>query len=181
MARNIAASIVTAMAQDVFTPIILVEFEFDSGNLYIWNGIGDTTIDSKTYTGAGDLLSLSEAEETSQVVARGMNVTLSGVPSALVALALNEPIQGRTCVVRWTAEGLSETSVLFSGKVDKIGLDEGGASSVIGMTVENDLAMLDRLISRSYTDQSQKSRYPNDEFFSHVTDLGEEIQWGGGL
>lgn len=180
MARTVHSTILTAMQQGTFSPIILVEMYFDSGNLFLWNGLGETTIDSITYTGAGDLLSISEAEETSQVVSRGMGISLSGVPASMISLALSEPSQGRKCVVKWSGDGLTNTSILFLGKIDKMDIEEGTDTAVVAVTVENDLAMLERVVSLLYSDQSQKSRYPTDEAFSHVVELGDqELQWGG--
>jgi hypothetical protein len=205
MGRNVPQSFLDAMQAEVFEPLIFVEMEFDSGNLYMWNGIGDYTIHdalltesgytllqesgsnilleqttSQIYTGVGNLLGVSEAEETSQVVSRGMTVTLSGVPSSLVSLALSEPFQGRSCVVRWGFNGSSSTSILFSGFIDAMEMDESAGTSIISVAVENELATLDRPVQRFYSDQSQKSRYPGDDFFSFVATLGDDLRnWGG--
>lgn len=179
MSRDIDASLITDMAAGVFVPFLLVELEFDTGYLYMWNGLGEKVVGGKTYTGVGTLLGISEAEETSQVVARGMRITLSGVPSALTSLAIAENFQGRKCVVRWGSEGNANTAILFSGVLDTMPIEESSSTSVISVTVENHLAMLDRSVNRIYSDQSQKSRYPNDDFFSHVTNLGNDIEWGG--
>ena len=181
MGRSVPQDFLDAMAADVFAPLIFVEFEFDSGDLNIWNGIGDITIASTTYTGTGDLLSVSAAEETSQVVSRGMSISLSGVPASLFSLAINEPFQGRSCVVRWGYEGSTSTVILFSGFIDKMDIKYGADTAIISVLVENELASLDRAVKRFYSDQSHKSRFPTDEFFSHVTELSDkELQWGGG-
>ncbi len=206
MGRSVPQAFLDAMQAEVFEPLIFVEMEFDTGNLYMWNGIGDYTIydtllteggfrllkedgssllleqtTSQIYTGVGNLLSVSEAEETSQVVSRGMSVALSGIPASLISLAMDEPFQGRSCVVRWGYNGSSSTVVLFSGFIDTMDIKYGADTAIISVAVENELASLDRPVRRFYSDQSQKSRYSGDDFFSHVTELSkQEIQWGGG-
>ena len=53
----------------VVRPIFLVHMVFDSSELNIWSGVGDLSFDSVTYTGLGDLLSISEIKETSDISA----------------------------------------------------------------------------------------------------------------
>lgn len=82
-------------------PFWAVEFLFDSPNeLRLWSGLGDFVYDGETYTGAGHLLQISEMQETSDISARGASMSLSGIPSSLISLALDEPYQGRTVKVK---------------------------------------------------------------------------------
>ena len=179
MSRDIAAALLAKMAAGTFEPLFLAEFEFDSGSLYVWNGIGPKTLDSKTYTGTGSLLSFSQAEETSEVISRGMDIVLTGIPSSMIALALAEPWQGRSCVVRLGAADITETMILFSGKLDQMNIDESASTSMITVNVENELAALDRTVDRLYSNASQQSRYPNDKAFEFVVQTKREFNWGG--
>lgn len=130
--------------------------------------------EARTYTGAGILLGLPDTEETSLVVARGVSLTLSGVPSAILTLALTESYQGRSCVVRFGDRDTPEdAAVLFSGEIDTMDITEGPQVSTIVLNAESDLIMLERLVLRTYSDQNQKLRFSGDEFFSFVTDLDE--------
>lgn len=181
MSRSIDASIITAMAADTFSPLFLFEVYFDSGNLFLWNGYGEITLDGRTYTGASTLLTVGETRETTSIEARGQTVSLTGIPSSLVALALAEPYQGRKCISRIGYEGGSAVAILFSGKLDQMNIEEGGGTVSITVTIESDLAVLDRTVPRYYTSASQKSRYPNDKAFNFVTNLGNRpLNWGGG-
>ena len=179
MSRDIAAALLAKMAAGTFEPLFLAEFEFDSGSLYVWNGIGPKTLDSKTYTGTGSLLSFSQAEETSEVISRGMDIVLTGIPSSMIALALAEPWQGRSCVVRLGAADITETMILFSGKLDQMNIDESASTSMITVNVENELAALDRTVDRLYSNASQQSRYPNDKAFEFVVQTKRDLNWGG--
>lgn len=181
MSRSVDPAIISAMAAGTFEPLILIEMAFDGGDFNIWNGKGPKTVDGIDYTGAGELLSLTEMEETSKVEARGLQVTLTGIPSDLVALALGEPFQNRNCTVRIGFEGSDATAVLFKGKIDQMPIDEGPEFSTISVLVENDMVILDRKKQLLYTDASQKARHPGDKFFGFVARLGRRpLNWGKG-
>ena len=74
---------------------VAVELMFDSGALRIWSGIGDKSIGGQTYTGTGSLLSVGGIEESDGLSAPGASISLSGVDSSLVSLAIQEPYQNR--------------------------------------------------------------------------------------
>ena len=60
---------------------LAIKAEFDTEVIRVWNGSEDLTIDSETYIGAGQLLSVQPAEESSDLSSSGMTVTLSGMDS----------------------------------------------------------------------------------------------------
>lgn len=102
MARNILQEIIDASTKASVVPFFAVELLFDSPNqLLFWSGYGDLTIDGQTYTGAGDLLKVSDVRESSDIAANGATLSMSGIPSELIALAINEPYQGRICKVKF--------------------------------------------------------------------------------
>ena len=81
MSRSLTTGMQSAITADLVRPITLVQCAFDSGNLNLWSGIGDLTVDSVDYVGAGSLLSIGEIAETSELSANGITVTLAGVTS----------------------------------------------------------------------------------------------------
>ena len=68
MSRNITSAFKTAITNKVVRPIMAVELDFSDGILRLWNGYGDLTMtaggSSKTFTGQGDLLAISDIEES---------------------------------------------------------------------------------------------------------------------
>ena len=74
---------------------LAIKAEFDTEVIRVWNGSEDLTIDSETYLGAGQLLSVQPAEESSDLSSNGMTVTLSGMDSNVLNLALTENYQNR--------------------------------------------------------------------------------------
>ena len=85
MSRDLTSVVETALAADVIEPFFAVDLLFDSpSELYLWTGVGDKTINSKTYQGAGALLQIEPIEETADIAARGATLTMSGIPSSLL-------------------------------------------------------------------------------------------------
>jgi len=190
-------------------PFFAVELFFDTTTLRMWTGLGDLVIEGTVYTGTGQLLQLSEISETAEIAATGANLTLSGIPSELLSLALSEPYQGRLCKIYFgaidanrvyltdeagdyiLAEDTSRIDIsagdpdgiveVFSGYMDQMNIEEGPETSTIAMSVESKLIDLERSRIRRYTDQSQKARYPNDRGFEFVEDLQDkQFNWGRG-
>jgi len=181
MSRVVPAAILTAFQQGVVDFVLYVEAEFDSGDVFLWSGIGERTIGAKTYQGAGNLLGLSETVETSNVESRGQTVTLSGIDATLISLALTEQFQGRPFTSLIGLMDSDDQMVLFSGKMNTMQVEDTPTSSTIGLAIENDMEMLDRVVQRYYTSASQKSRFPDDRAFDFVTSLGNQnLPWGKG-
>ena len=180
MSRELSAIIEAAVSGREIHPFIGVEFYFPSGEVRLWFGIGNVTIDGKTFTGSGTLLGISEIEETAQLQASGVTLTISSIPTTMIALAISEPYQGSVCNVYFgVTEPTRAMSVVFSGFVDQMVVTEGADSCTIAVTVENKLIDLERPRSRRYTQKDQESRYPGDRGLEFVESLQtKEIFWG---
>tara|TARA_R110001606_G_scaffold99845_3_gene219967 strand:- start:836 stop:1471 length:636 start_codon:yes stop_codon:yes gene_type:complete len=201
MSRNLDADMVTALSDAEIQIFFAVQLNFDSQQLYLWTGFGEISIDGNTYTGAGNFLQFSSIEETSEIAARGAVITLSGIPSDLISLALSEPYQGRVCRIYFGVldaktfyllqenAGLIEDekgvgigidfntaaddviTEVFSGYIDQMDISEEAETSTIGLSVESKLIDLERSRTFRYTSESQKAKYPNDLAFDFVEDL----------
>lgn len=154
-----------------------VEMFFDGGTMRLWTGVGDKVINGNTYTGTGSLLGISGLEENDDLSAPGVNITLSGLDSAIVSLALQEPYQNRECKIHIGSDG--DTLEVFSGFMDVMSIDDSGDSCSISVSIESRLIILDRKSAFRYTQETQEARYPGDTFFSYVADLADrQIVWG---
>ena len=180
MSRDITTEVLDALDDDVVYPFFAVDLAFSSGPLYMWSGYGDLVIGSKTYLGAGTLLSLSSVEETTEMEAKGASLTLSGIPFSFLSLALAEPYQGRECRIYFGMTSAPSAYVeIFSGELDQMNISEEGGTSSVSVTAENVLIKLERPVVRRFTNEDQKSRYPADlglEFIAGLQD--KEIYWG---
>lgn len=95
MSREITDDVAAQFAAKSLIPVLIGAAEFDSGTVRMWSGIGDLVWGGDTYLGAGTLLEIGEISETRGVEARGTSVTLSGIPSAMLSIALAEDYQDR--------------------------------------------------------------------------------------
>ena len=179
MSRSIPAAILSAIGQPEVYPFYAVEMLFDSGAVRLWTGYTDRTIDGQTYLGAGTLLSISGIDEINDLSAKSATISLNGISSTIVSLALSEPYQRRQCRILWGVTDVSDFVEIFGGYMNTMAIEDSGETSNITLTVESKLVELNRPRVRRYTHESQKSRYPTDTFFSFVADLQDkDIVWG---
>jgi|TARA_B100000513_G_scaffold133250_1_gene59780 hemolysin activation/secretion protein len=179
--RDLTTSLTNALDDAVIEPFFAVDLLFDNSTQYIWTGVGTVTINTKNYTGLGELLEISMTQETADLSATGASLTISGIPSTTnLALALTEPYQGRRASIFF---GLMSTQTtyteVFSGYMDQMNIQEGAETSTIEITLENKLIDLERPRVARYTSQSQQQRFAGDEGFNFVEGLQDkEIVWG---
>ena len=217
MSRSLDPTTLENINKDVVRPFNAVELKFDGTHtdpdtglqvpnvIRLWTGVGTLTLDDGTnWVGAGTLLSISDIEETAEMAVRGATVSLSGIPSEVISLALSEPYQGRVCNIYFgtfsqgsilqesssyillqdgsrinletTDKGFNE---IFSGYMDQMNIEESAETSTISVTVENRLVDLERARVARYTSGYQNSIYPDDlglEFIEELQD--KQIAWG---
>ena len=179
-----------------------------SAPLYFWTGLGDTTIDGITYIGTGNLMQISNIQETAEIQAAGATLTFSGIPADMLSLALSVPYQGRIGKIKFglidadnnllqleTAfnmllesgidiglENPEQSNVLvdmFVGYMDQMNIDESPDTATISLSLESKLLDLDKPVIRRYNNESQKALFPNDKAFEFLNDLqGKELSWG---
>ena len=206
MSRDLFQDTIENISKDVVRPFFAVELNFSSETIRMWTGQGTLVLaDGTEWFGLGQLLNISSIEETSEMAVKGATVSLSGIPSNLLSLALSEPYQGRVCKIYFgtlSTDGaiLQENSSyillqdgskilvetgergfneLFSGYMDQMNIEEGSDTSTIEMAVENKLIDLERSRVARYTSGYQKSLYPNDLGLDFIEDLQDKkIPWG---
>lgn len=181
MSRDLPAAVTAAADSSTFQVFWACELLFDSPNeLRFWNGYGDLDVDGDTYTGAGNLLDISEIRESSDIAAYGATITLSGIPSSLISLALEEPYQARKAAVRFgiISGATVYSSVVFTGEMDQMNISFGPDTATISLDVESRLVDLNRARIRRYTDADHQSRYDGDKAFEFVTALQDQrLEW----
>lgn len=206
MSRDLSSNTIENISQDVVYPFFATELRFDGDNvLRLWTGQGTLVLEDGTnWIGTGNLLDISAIEETSELAVKGATLTLSGVPSEVLSLALSEPYQGRVCNIYFGT--LSKGSLLqesssyillqdgsrinletgekgfneiFSGYMDQMNIEESGETSTIQLLVENKLVDLERARVARFTSGYQKSIYAGDLGLDFVEDLQDkQIPWG---
>tara|TARA_R110000744_G_scaffold87119_1_gene170210 strand:+ start:2078 stop:2710 length:633 start_codon:yes stop_codon:yes gene_type:complete len=206
MSRDLSLTTIENINAPVVEPFFAVEMLFDSNLVRMWTGLGTLVIaDGTEWIGSGNLLNISTIEETQDMSVKGANISLSGIPSELLSLALTEPYQGRVCNIyfgTFSTSGsiLQETgdyillqdgskvnletgeagfNMLFSGYMDQMNIVEASDTATIEMLVENKLIDLERARVARFTSGYQKSLYPNDKGLDFIEDLQDKkIPWG---
>lgn len=177
--RSLNAALEAMLEDEIFRPFIAVDLEFDGGNeLNMWTGMGDTTVGSKTYTGAGSLLSVGDVEENSDLAAQGAILVLSGLPTSILSAALSQPYHGRRCTIYLgSLDAPTAYTEIFGGDMDVMQVIRGTETVTIQLEVENRLVTLERPRVRRYTSADQKSRYPGDLGMDFV-EVERDLVWG---
>jgi len=184
MSRTLSTEMQAVASADLVRPIYLVKMEFDSGDLHLWSGLGNLVYDGDTYVGTGDLMSISPIKESEELIANGVNFTVSGIKQSLVSIARDEPYQGRKITLYLgafdeNADIISSPVILFGGFMDVMTISDSGETSTITISAENKLIAFDRASVRRFTAEDQKIDYPADKGFEFVSQIAQqEIIWG---
>lgn len=165
-------------------PAVLCELAFIGDPVRVHSGIGSFSWDSKTWAGVGDFGGVSDVEEGADISARGITLTLSGVPSELLAHSLATQYRGRG-VKLWLGF-LNESGAfvanpyqIFGGRMDTMTIEDSGETSTISVQCESRLIDLRRPRVSRYTHEEQIARHPGDLGLEFVARLAEKpLYWG---
>lgn len=192
MSRTIDSGLLTALTGNSVEPYYAIELMFDTktitgvdgdpvdvGPLRLWTGLGPRTIGGETYTGTGSLLNIAAAEEVGDLSAKGMVLTLTGLDSSIISIALQEPYQRRIAKVYLGEQSVTPVVEIFSGFMDTMQISDEPETATIVLTIESKLVELERSRNWRYTDESHKARYSGDSFFSFVQSIqDQQVAWG---
>lgn len=183
MARGISSNLLTALTQREISPYYAIKMDFDGGTLAIWTGFGEKTLSiggsDVVFTGAQSLLSIGGVEEVADLSAKKVSLSLDGLDSNVISIALGEKYQRRPITILFGEESVSDYVTTFRGKVDTLKIQDDGQLSSIELTAENDLIEVEKASRWRYTQESHKSRYPNDAFFQYVQAIQDvSLPWG---
>lgn len=147
--RGLPNEITTYLDQPTLEVFFAVDLLFDSPNeLRFWTGVGDLSFGGETYTGSGNLMQISELQESSDIAARGATLTLSGIPTELIGLALDETYQGRIAKIKFGVfgRGVSDNSFLLINDTDSLLIN--GSGDKLEIDYADTLEMFDMFIGR---------------------------------
>ncbi len=183
MTRALDTPFATALASARLPAFSLIELGFTSGTDYICTLGHDVVYGGNTYIAGQGVLSIAPVTETSGS-AQGLQIQIAGAPTANIALALTERVQGRPCTLRMAvidgSGALQVDTNVWSGLMDTMAIDDSSESPVVTITAEHMLTVWDRARPVRYTDAQQQALYPGDRCCEFVADLAErQIVWPG--
>jgi hypothetical protein len=164
---------------------MLLEADFASDILRIWNGFGDLTWNSQTWLGNGWFQGIEGGDETIQVEAVDMTVILSGVSSSIISLVLGDQKQGgagRLYIGFLNASGavVADPYLWWSGYYSHAEIAEAGEAATVRLYYESRLVDLERPKEGRWTHESQQDLFPGDKGFEYVIAAANwHGQWGG--
>lgn len=184
MAHSLTSGMLTQTQAKSLMPIIFCEIDTTGGNVYAWTGIGTIVWNSITWTGLGNLVALSAVTEAAAIQASGVSLTLNGVPSASVSIALSS-LQRFKPVKLWLGALDSSFAVVadpyqfFNGRCDRCEINDSGDTATITLTAESRLISMKVPRERRYTDHDQRIERPYDGGFKFVDFvITRQVPWG---
>lgn len=181
--RDSTAAFKNEIDNAVIKPRLLIEAEFSSGTVNIWSGIGNLSWDSKTWTGVGELLAISQIDESVDIKVDSITITFQGITAAYKALALDSVDLDNDVTVYMALLDSSDAvvadpEIMFKGKMDEVHMTENGETAIFELTVMNRLAVIDRANEVRYTNQEQQELYSTDTGLRHIVNAERETKWG---
>lgn len=183
MSRDISSLTLAAGKAAVARPVLLARLDFQSGVVRATSAPFDIVSADETYLGVGNLGSISAVPEGAELQSYAVQLTLSGIPAALISLALADQYQGREARLYLALldeqHSVSGTPLLiFRGQMDTLDI-ELGQTATLTLTVQSRLADWERPRLRRYTNEDQQTDYPDDKGFEFVAQMAEKtIYWG---
>ena len=186
MARSLTGAMITEIKSSFLRPVAFVEIEFTDGFTRVWTGIGDKSFLGFTWSGVGDLGKISPINESIQLRADGIRLSLSGIPQSMITDVLSNVRRGQAVNVYFGILDDNENIIAdpyppFKGQIDVPMIDEGGATATVTITAENLYYDLNRSRERRFTPEDQLIDFPGDLGFDYVAGIQElKTKWGFG-
>ena len=179
--RDLTAGFIAQLEAKTKCVAVFFEGEFASGTINYWTGYGEITWDGKTWTGVGNVISVSQVTETSDVRADGLVFTISGITEEIRSLILQEVRQGKPGTVYIgfidpSGAVVADPANAFEGRLDVPKMQDGGPAIAISLAYETRLRDLERVREERYTNQSQQVNHAGDLGFEYVPSLQD---WNG--
>jgi hypothetical protein len=182
--RSLTGATIAAFDAAHATVIAFARFDFSSGTTRYTTAGHDVEWGGVVWQGVGGLASIEEVRESDDLEAHGLKITLSGVPTSVVSLALTEPAQGRAATVWFGAINpdtraiIADPAVEFVGLIDTLPFEDGAQTGSVIVNVESRLVAFGTPKIRRFTDADQQRRAPGDGFFRYAAALVEkELVW----
>lgn len=181
--RNLDPSLAAALSAGLIQPAVLAMLTFRSQTSFVWTGAGPLTWNGNDFVGGGGYVGMSEVTESTDVEAKGVTVSLAGIPTGLLSECLSDIQLGLPAKI-WFAlmsQGafIGTPYLHFSGTVDKPSITIDVETSTISLALENKLTNLQRASNRRFTAADQHLTDPTDTAFNWVEILNDvALKWG---
>jgi hypothetical protein len=169
--RNIDPTTLTALAQPVFYPVILVYLDWPGGAVRAHSNVGVLTWDSQSWNGVGQFGALQMPDEELGLAAQPAEVRLMGAPDDLDQY-LDDPIRNREAVIYFGVVSerggnvlIGEPFEMFVGYMDAmretVTVEDGVMRRDVVLTIANGPSQRS-FAEVFHTYEDQQRRFPGD-------------------
>ena len=185
MTRSLSAANLTHIDSGHTHPVLMGKFLFDGGSVFAHTGLGTIVFESNNYLGIGNLAGVAGLEETEGIVPAPVKVSLNGLDSSLVLEALDSANFGSkvTLYIGYRNDDgtlIADPWAFYKGRVENAALIRGQDNSIT-ITIQHDLAILNRTIGTKYTYEEQQRKFSGDLAFEKIAQMelvGTDLLWG---
>lgn len=182
--RNIDAALKSAAQSGEFGYIVFVALDFPTSYLYLHNGVGTYTFGGNDYLGVGGFGSIDAVEETTQLVSRPINLTLSSITQEIIDEVKTQNLYGRDAdiyvgAINSEGELLADPDNWWSGYMENVHVLLGQENG-IQIRLQSRAARLRARNNKRYTLEEQQRDHDGDIIFEFLPSLMDaKVQWGG--
>ena len=181
----VSAANKTALEAEHSARIWFLFLDFSGDPFYACTGNRTYVFDGNNYLGVGEIAGISDIADTTDVAARPVTITLSGVDAPLRTHILNrQNYKGRSAQIH---RGLMDSNfdliddpfIVWSGRMDVASMlyDQEKIAQIVCEPLATRL--LRPNISR-YSDEDHQLRHAGDKFFEFLAQMEKkDVTWGG--
>ena len=182
--KLLGPTVIAALARPGLQIAQLVSMHFASGVVGLNSTNRDLVFEGITFRGAAGLGEIAPIEDSVGSEVKGLQLTMSGLSSELLALALADAtvVQGVTLVIRLAF--IEEDGSIIDAPVDWIGyldtmpIEANGETCTITVTAESSAVDLLRGNAMTTSNADQQALYPGDRALEYiVSQSGVPVVW----
>lgn len=189
MSRNLTPAMVAAITASEVRPVIFYEATLANDSVVrYFSGYGEITWNSQTWTGAGQIIGMSEVAESDDVKTEDVTIQINGVPLANISMVEQSLASGKPGTIRIGAIDASGSviatpKIVFKGGLNGAQTDEEDVENPkCNIVYVDDLADLRRPRVRRFTHEEQQLVDPGDRGLELMAvSQDREFEFGKGV
>lgn len=160
-----------------------VKIVYPSATVRAHTGVGDLVLNGEVYLGVGTLSNIANVKQDAQIGPNGLELSLNGLDSTIVASVLNDRCNGSKVwlylVALDAAERPMASANIYVGRIVSQAYAFKKENCSVEVTVADRFIDWARKGTERFTDESHRSRFSGDRFFRFVVQMAQRsIFWG---
>jgi hypothetical protein len=182
--RVLDANLQAGAESAVFNYIVFIKLDFPSGLVCLHNGVGTYSFGGNDYLGVGAFGTISAIEDTTDLVSKPIQLTLSSISGGIIDAIKTDNVFGRDAdiylgVLNDVGQLLGTPDNWYSGHMEIPSLTLG-RDDAIQVSLQSRASRLRLRNNKRYTIEDHQTDYPGDLFFEFLSQLMDaQVIWGG--